>query len=366
MDLRRVTASLIETVTDQSAWPRALADICQYTRTSNAVVTLRAQSSAAMIIPDAVQEVQQSPLIHGFSQAQVETYLAKHHGSDPWITVARDNHPYSPYAMSKFFPIEKLRGTAFGDWLKEQNIDDTVIVDLGAAGKYWAAMNLYFGDTSTTKAEAICGKVKEILPILRSAWAAGRNIQLERQAARRVEGILEQVAFPVVVVSPDGSILHFNDAAQNLAQSDFGFTLRLGEGLALPASIEIAANSDAAHLNLRRTRAPTSFRGFATTSHLSLAQLISGEPSGSVMIAFFEVGEEGYLPNPKGLDLRALTNREAELARLVAEGSQLKEAREAMGISHARAMQLWRSIRDKMGIRDVADLRVAHRMAGNH
>ena len=65
------------------------------------------------------------------------------------------------------------------------------------------------------------------------------------------------------------------------------------------------------------------------------------------------------------LDMTALTNREAELAQLVAMGSQLKEAREDMGISHARAMQLWRSIRDKMGIRDVADLRVAHRMAGN-
>ena len=303
MDLKTITSSLIETVTDQSAWPRTLADICQLTRTTNAVITLR----AAMVIPDAVREVQQSPLIHGFTQAEVEEYLTRHHGSDPWITVARDNHPYSPFAMSKFWPFEKLRDTPFGTWLEKQKIDDTVIVDLGATGKYWAAMNLYFGDTSSSKAETICRKVKDILPILRSAWAAGRNIQLERQAAGRVEGILEHVAFPVVVVAAEGNILHFNDAAQRLADKAFGFKLRIGAPLTLPASIEIAANSDAAPLKIRRTRAATSFRGFATTSHLSLSQLISGEPSGSVMIAFFEVGEEGYLPNARGLDMPALT-----------------------------------------------------------
>ncbi len=365
MDLKTITGSLIQTVTDQTIWPRALGDICEFSRTKKAVITLREQSSAAMVVPDAVRDAQRSPLIHGFSPGDVEEYLAVHHDRDPWITVARDNHPYTPYPMSKFMPYEKLRASDFGGWLAAQNIDDSVIVDLGASGKYWAAMNLYFGETSPKKAEAICEKVKEILPILRSAWTAGRNIQLERQAAGRVEGILEQVAFPVVVVTAEGQILHFNRTAQTLAQSDFGFRLRIGDMLALPASVEMAANSDAVDLTLRRTSAKTRFRGFATTSHLNMSQLISGEPSVSVMIAFFGVEDDGYLPDARGLDLNALTLREAELARLVAEGRQLKEAREEMGISHARAMQLWRSVRDKTGVRDAADLRVAHRMAGN-
>ena len=112
MDLRTVTASLIETVTDLSVWPRALADICDYTGTRNAVITLRAQSTAAMVIPDAVRDVQSSPLIHGFSRAEVEDYLTNHHATDPWIKVARDNHPYSPYAMSNCLtspPIRQFR-----------------------------------------------------------------------------------------------------------------------------------------------------------------------------------------------------------------------------------------------------------------
>lgn len=365
MDVKTITGSLIQTVTDQSLWSHALGDICDFTRADKAVITLRDPASAAMVIPDAVRDKQQSPLIHGFSQAQVQDYLTRHHAEDPWIGVARANHPHSPYAMSKYLAYDKLRSSDFGAWLGALGIDDTVIVDLGASGKYWAAMNLYFGGSTRKKADTICGRVKEILPILRSAWAAGRNIQLERQAAGRIEGILEQVAFPVVVVSSEGRILHFNDAGQRLAETDFGSKLRIGDKLALPASVEIAANSDAVDLPVRRTTSPTLFRGFASTSSLDMSQLISGEPSGSVMIAFFGVGDDGYLPDARGLDLTALTAREAELARLVAKGKQLKEAREDMEISHARAMQLWRSVRDKMGVRDAADLRVAHRMAGD-
>lgn len=359
MELEDVTRSLISTVSDPSFWDRALADICAFTGTERALISLRDRATAHIIIPQAVEDQSDSPLIHGFSEEAVGAYLTTYAEVDPWTRIERQTHPYQPYALSNHISQNQLRNSEFWPWLSKLGIDDSVVSEIGVTGKFWAAINLYFGDTTPEKAKSICRKLGLLLPTLKPIWAAGRAVQIDRQTSSAIELILDRLPLPSVILARDGTILHLNESAATLFETLLSEPARKGAILTLPQDLNVAVEGRALGCEFRRSSAPTDFEGFATLSPFESAELISGEPASSFLLSFHPRGPAQLGPHVTPLAFDLLTDREATLVRLIADGQKLKEAETSMNISHARVMQLWRSARQKLGIRDIADLRVA-------
>lgn len=61
-------------------------------------------------------------------------------------------------------------------------------------------------------------------------------------------------------------------------------------------------------------------------------------------------------------DNPSLTLREKELLQIIALGHRFVESQEKMGLSYPRIMQLWKSARTKLDLRDVNELRLAYEL----
>ena len=361
MDAKDVTQSLIQTVVEPKHWEEALTQLRIFTGVSKILLSLRDSQTAQIVVPDEVTNTFASPLISGFSDEEVEAYIGIYAASDPWTAVERDNYPYFPYEMSRYYPKAKLRASPMWQWLKPQGIDESVICELGRTPNYWAALNLYFDGAAPGKAEEVIKRLRLILPALQTAWNAGRTHQIAKTSEKTLTMLLSAMPTPAVLISPTGRVFAANSACEKLLQGSSA-TVSVGEKLRLPADMPVTGLLSADSKVFARS--PADSLGLkAGVTKFQPDQLPGGEQRDLFLITFASAAPEKVAPTGNLWDYDTLTERERTLVHLVAKGQKFREAQVEMGVSYPRIMQLWKSARDKLGVADVTELRLLYRLS---
>lgn len=358
MDLKALSATLIQTIQDPTKWQAALRGLCEYTHAEKALISLRDKKTAEIVIPDDVSKEFASPLIYGFSEAQVAAFLGDFGDIDPWTEIERLNYPYFPYNMSRYLPQDHLRQSPFWQWLQPLNISECVVCELGRTETYWGALNLYFDTPTGKETEVVLERLKDVLPVLQNVWSSGRALQVAKTAASSLDMVLTAIEHPAAIVLQDGELVAQNGEMQRFLE-DAGIAVAHGTRMSLPADLQISAADTGISFDLKRG-APIGFRGVIKVKAYKSSQFTDGEVRDMLLLSI-----EPRLANSMhaGLnvwDVKTLTEREQTLVRLVAEGMKFSEAQEEMKVSYPRIMQIWKSARKKLEVSDVNELRVNH------
>jgi DNA-binding CsgD family transcriptional regulator len=360
IDLKSLSAALIQTIQDPSKWQTALKALCEYTHTQKALISLRDKKTARIVIPDDVSEDFASPLIYGFDKAQVEAFLGAFNEQDPWTEIECLNHPYFPYHMSRYLPLEQLQQSLIWPWLEEAEISECIVCELGQTETYWAALNLYFDPASPTETQLVLERLKEVLSLLQSVWASARAFQLVQTAASSVDMVLAAIAYPAAIVSKEGELIAQNVSMQHFLQ-EADIAVARGQQLGLPMNLwdEETTQQDAP--DLLRT-APIQYRGQITIQAYNSTQFADGEMRDSYLLCIEPRASKSMVEGANVWDVQSLTEREQTLVRHVAEGMKFSEAQIEMGLSYPRIMQIWKSARTKLEVSDVNELRLNHQI----
>ncbi len=362
MDAKELSLSLIQTVVDQEHWQTALEELQKFTGASKILLSLRDLRTSEIVIPEKVSNTFTSPLISGFKDEEVGSYLGHYVAEDPWTAVEQQNYPYFPYEMSRYLPKSKLRKTAFWQWLNPQGIDDCIVCDLGRTDDHWTALNLYFdGSRDPNKAQDIIRRLRSVLPELKVAWASGRTFQIAKASEVSRDMVLAALPTPAVLIERDGTVFSVNDACKDVF-AKIGHPIRVGAPLHLPSDMSVTSAAGLGRIPIGR--GPVAGLNMQTNiAMFQSAELAGGELRNLILVTIAPNQTEATPDGSLIWEAEGLTDRERTLVRLVAQGQKFREAQVEMGISYQRIMQLWRSSREKLGMEDVTELRLTHKLS---
>lgn len=364
MELKTLSGSLIRTIADPTSWQAALGQLCAYTGADKALISLRDNKTAAIVIPEDVADAFASPLIYGFDEDIVAAFLSDFGEVDPWTEIERQNYPYFPYAMSRYMAPADLRKTAFWTWLEPQGIDDCVVCEMGRTDTFWVAVNLYFKTSEKNRAAWVIDRLKDVLPVLKEVWTSGREMQLAKSALGSLHMVLSAIDEPAALMTQDGVLVAVNTPMHRFlaALSADG---QPSDHLVLPANIPLQQQEGLDPVTIARAPA-TGFKGEARIAAFRSEELQAGEPRQTYLVTLVPPnhgrGPDAASTKAEVWDPAILTERERMLVRLVATGQKFTEAQDEMGVSYPRVMQLWKSAREKLGVADVTELRLKHQL----
>lgn len=356
----QLSGILVRCVVDTSMWSEALQRLCNYTSTRKALITLRDLKTAEIVVPSDVLADFASPLIYGFSEEEVGSYLLKFAEIDVWTPVEQANYPYFPYAMSRYLDLRTLKQSEFWDWLEPQRINDCIVCELGRTDHYWAALNLYFDGIESSKVNIALERLRVVLPSLRSAWSASREFQLSKTSEDALMMVLNSMSFPAALVSRTGDTLRCNLELRELSLS-WEKPVRIGTRFSLPRDVLLDHDASIVSFDLIRTdERDTNLR--AHVSAFQSAEFAGGERRDMYLVSCSPMELAPVAASGEIWENPALTIRERELVKLVALGHKFRIAQLKMELSYPRIMQLWKSSRDKLGFANVNDLRLAYEL----
>lgn len=361
MNAKDLSHLLIQTVVDPDQWQAALEELCRFTDVPKALLTLRDYETADIVVPEAVSSTFSSPLISGFTDEEVASYLSLFLPDDPWTPIERQNFPLSPYQMSRYLPKAELRKTTFWNWLAPQGLDDCVVCEIGQMDNYWAALNLYFDGSDRTKAEDVIQRLKSVLPELRTAWHAGRRHQIAATSEDMLELVLSALPAAALLIDRSGVVFAANQDCKDIF-AEVGEPLTTARALRLPANIPLTIATGLTTTKIGRGKA-TARNLQASAKIFQSAELAGGELRDLILVTITPVSAAAPPPTAPIWTREGLTPREQMLVRLVAQGHKFSEAQADMGVSYQRVMQLWKSARQKLKIADVTELRLVHRLS---
>lgn len=352
---------LFQTILDDTQWYEALSQLCAYLGVPKALLSLRDHRTAQIVIPETVATTFQSPLMYGFDDAQVMAFLDRYAANDPWTAIERDQYPYYPYEMSRHLPKCDLQKTPFWGWLAPQGIDECVVCEIGRSDTYWVALNLYFGGAKPDKASGVIARLRKVLPDLRAAWDTGRQFRIEKASSQSFVMVLSVMPNPVVMIDYAGRIVATNTLYDDLLLGTTCAT-SVGAPVCLPSDMPMLNAAANESVSIRRGQ-PAALGMQATVSAFHSVELPGGERRNLTLISIAALHSQPAGSHGLIWDREALTDRERTLVRIVAQGHKFREAQAEMGVSYPRIMQLWKSARNKLDVRDVTDLRLAHKLS---
>lgn len=358
-----VVAELFKTIADSSHWQKALAVLCEEIGAQKAIITLRDVDTANLVIPTQVSEEHLSPLLYGFSENEVGAYLDEYVHVDPWTQYERVFRPFLPYALSKFISQPELKQTKFWPWLERQGINDTVVAEIGYSGKHWAAINLYFDNDSTNAVEGVVDGLTAYQDILQQVWRTGFSLTSAKATMQINSSIIDYLSDPAVLLDRNLIVLSCNTKATDALEAGLIEDLECGKRVRLCGSVE-RVSKDGFELGAAdRTHGSSggnSSSYVAVLSELNHVEDVVGYAHAHLLLTLVskernQLNTEEYIWNKS-----ELTPNERVLARTIAEGGQIKDVENKLGISKSRTMQIWRCLRKKLDVRDKADLYARH------
>ncbi|MEH6444294.1 MAG: hypothetical protein V7784_10375 [Oceanospirillaceae bacterium] len=91
---------------------------CEITGAKKGIITLRDRTSAELVIPKDVESDLSSPLLYGFSDQEIGSYIMHYIQFDPWTKFERLRHPNKPNALSKYVTYNEITATPFWQWVR--------------------------------------------------------------------------------------------------------------------------------------------------------------------------------------------------------------------------------------------------------
>ncbi len=362
----QIENAVFETVSDIDKWQYVLELLVRATGASKGIMTLRDRLTAELVIPTDVRQELSSPLVYGFSEQEVYSYISEYMAHDPWTEIENRYHPDEPYALSTHVSLQDLKNSTFWEWLEPQGIDDTVIFKVGdSSAKYWVAMNLYYS-TESVNTKQITHYLLEHKNIIRNAWKLGQKLRLGEHQSAYAEYFMEQQQMPCFLLNSKRQVLQKNQKAEQLLRSSASPFFVSADNL-LRLQDKKLKNELQHTMNALQQ---TPFAGHETPQQkidcqnqciqvclIGKAQSLLGEDTALFLLSIYETNEKQVIwENP------SLTRRESELVEILAKGGRVVDFQNHHGLSKSTAHMHWTHVKEKLNIKDRAQIHAAHQV----
>jgi DNA-binding CsgD family transcriptional regulator len=215
-DLVILQQAIYKTIESIELWQDVLQLFCTLTGAKKGIITLRDRTTAELVIPNDVESDLSSPLLYGFSNEEIGSYIGHYIAYDPWTEFEKLYHPNTPIALSKYVKYDSITGSTFWEWLQPQGISDTVVLDIGASFPNWVAMNLYFDGQDAATKRKIVRYTSKLQETMQEVWSLGQKVRAAQLEPSRLGYFLDQQPDPSILLSPDGKIILANKKAEQL------------------------------------------------------------------------------------------------------------------------------------------------------
>ena len=365
---QRIESAIFETISDINKWNTVLKLLVEATGASKSILSLRDRLTAELVIPDNVSQELGSPLVYGFSEQEIHSYITHYIEHDPWTEIENKYHPDEPYALSTHVSLNDLKQSQFWEWLEPQGINDTIVFKIGdSSSRYWVAMNFYYlkEDGGNTQ-EQILEMVSEFQSIMNNAWNLGQKMRLSHVKSSQAEYFIEQQRQPTFLISSDKKVLQKNQKAQQLLHSsDSPFylssenTLRCHDSDLKKQLQNKIAQLEKNHITqLEATDEHITHQGkHIQMSLIGDAESVLGENTATFLLTLCCSSEKQVVwENP------LLTPRERELVEMLAKGKRVVDFQNHYNLSKSMAHKHWTNVKEKLKIKDRVDIYAAHQI----
>ncbi|HUR89281.1 MAG TPA: hypothetical protein VMZ74_09370 [Ramlibacter sp.] len=177
----------------------------------------------------------------GFDESALVSYATYYGGRNVWIAAEDALPPGSAVTSSMLFPESRLKGTEFYcDWLKPQDffysLGSVVVKEQTRAVKLSFLRSERDGAYGSDDLQLM----RQLMPHLQSSVATHRKLfRLESLAAGAI-GALDSLRNGVILLNPEGRVLHANVAAERIAKNSGA--IRLGAGGAIGGATTSASD----------------------------------------------------------------------------------------------------------------------------
>ncbi len=372
-NLKLLKKTIYKTIEDIEIWQDVLRLLSESTGAAKGIITLRDRLSAEIIIPEVVRYDLGSPLLYGFSEKEVSSFIEHYIEFDPWTEFEKLYHPTLPYPLSKYVNLKDIKTSPFWEWLKPQGISDTIVVDIGTFSKTWVAMNLYFPAEDDLIKQRILNYTVELQSDMQNAWRYGQRYRASGLNPKYLKFFLEQQPEAAFLIEPDSSLILANDKATALFNENMGLFIDAKNYFRIknPVFRNLFENEkNALDENRNQSASITPSESVVSGNEFSLAVTLIetiqdkiGAYTGMFLIKILTSSVTKELSHKQPIwDNPILTKRERQLVELLANGYRVADFIKFHGIKKVTGHFHWGNVKKKLNVKDRSEIYAKHQV----
>lgn len=363
-DIERLQQAIYKTIDDIEYWQEVLCLLCEVTGASKGIISLRDAISAELVIPSDVRQELSSPLLYGFSELEIGSYVTHYIDLDPWTAFEKLYHPSKPISLAKFVDLKTLQNSEFWQWLEPQEITDTTVLEIGRSAPNWIAMNLYYPTTTETIKKKVLEYTSKLQPSMQDAWRLGQRLRASEQQPSRLGYFLEQQGQAAWILSSAGEVILENKKARSIKETqadvyqlrDKHFVLNDQDlQRQLQQAMQTLRQSDDGRMHeLKFANQELAL----TLTLIEKAEDPLGEDNGARLLTMQMVSAQTLPIWNNSL----LTKRERQLVELLANGAKVVDFINNYEMSKSTGHFHWQNVKRKLEIKDRSEIQVQHQL----
>lgn len=360
------TANLLKTIyrtlENIELWEDVLRIMCEMTGATKAIITTREKPSADIVISEVISEMSESPLLYGLSNDEIESYVTTYRDDDIWTEIENSRHPYVPYSLAQYLPLEDLKKSQLWKWLKPQGISDTIVAEIFNIDSHWIALNVYYEHSEKNVRRNIMDFLDMYLEEMQRAWLQGRKLRSADTLMSSGGVLIENYDFAAILIAPPRKVLWLNEQANEmLTKHNIGsvknhklslmdktiqkwITLHTtalfdhkGKGDAFGEDMNYSMKAAASELNIKINR-------------MAKFDTVLGTGSPVFLLSLFPVGQPRRMTVQDMLDHPELTKTERQLVEHLSKDNTIASFANVRGSKEDAARHHWKNVKRKLGL----------------
>lgn len=334
------------------------------------IITLRDRMTAEIFISQDMRYELSSPLLYGFSEDEIESYISHYAQFDPWTEVEKLYHPISPYELSKYVDQKTLRSSLFWQWLEPQGISDVIVLDIGTSANYWVAMNLFFPAEDHKVKQAVLDLTREFQKVLQDAWRCGLQYRATKFAPESLSYFIEQQQLPSLLLDVNGVVVMVNEKANALLVQKQGLFLGKKNNFYIKSE---QLKEQFNHAMIKLKDVPFSINKHKEVTiqdehfliKLTLIEKpenVIGEDVGLRLITIESIIQQDISSILRVWDNTTLSLRERQLVELIAKGGKVVDFINQYGITKSTGHFHWTNVKAKLNVSDRSEIYAQHQV----
>jgi DNA-binding CsgD family transcriptional regulator len=298
------------------------------------------------------------------------SYMGYYAGLNPWLAAGSKRGAGSTMVSDALLPFDALVRTEFyNDWCRPQNIGGGVGVMVEKDAQRFMSLTVLLPRDRMERDGDVTARLRRLTPHLLRVAQLNRAFAALEARAVAAEGALERLATAMLVLGPEGQVIHLNAQADRILTAGDGITLRGGkieahrvdESQSLRALIAAAAVSRD-DITVQPGGVTAISRRSGRRAYEVLVAPISGTTvklgfSGSLVAVFIREPEAQMTTPVEWLRrIYRLTAAEARLMQALLAGDSLDEVAAKFTVTRETVRSQLKAIFQKTGATSQADL----------
>ncbi|MEH6443180.1 MAG: LuxR C-terminal-related transcriptional regulator [Oceanospirillaceae bacterium] len=364
-DLVNLQQAIYKTIEDIELWQEVLLLFCKLTGAKKGIITLRDRTTAELVIPTDVESDLSSPLLYGFSNEEIGGYIEHYIAHDPWTEIEKLYHPNSPIALSKYVKYKHIVTSHFWEWLEPQDVNDTVVLDIGASYPNWVAMNLYYDGQNPAIKRKILRYTTMLQSTMQEAWALGQKVRAAQLEPERLGYFLDQQPDACVLLSADEKVILANKKAQQLFKAQDTVISCEHEAIVIPNKKLKKQYENMFRLikdaSSTQFQEPIDIQSGDFTLTLTLVEKAEDQVGVDKAARLLTI-KRSSITLACIWDTPGLTKRERQLVEFIAQGGRVVDFSNSFSLSKSTSHFHWSNVKKKLGVLDRSEIVTRHQL----